>query len=102
MTINPLAAALSSVAVSPSTILNRQTGTGTVTITAAAPSGGAVVSLASSNANAASVPASVTVPQGKTSATFTLTAGRVRYATPVTITASYSGISKSASVTIKR
>ena len=45
----------------------------TVTISAAAPAGGTVVTLASDNTGVATVPASVTVAQGHTTATFTLT-----------------------------
>ena len=64
VTITPPPAALSSVSVSPSTIVSGQTGTGTVSLTAAAGTGGVVVTLSSSNSTAASVPASVTVPAG--------------------------------------
>ena len=93
ITVNPVLAALSSLSVSPSTIVSGQSGTGTVTLTAAAPSGGAVVSLTLSTPNAAvSVPASVTVAQGATSATFSVTAGTVTTSTSVTLTASYSGV----------
>ena len=47
--------------------------TGKVTLSAAAPAGGAVVTLTSSNLNAATVPASVTVAAGATTATFAIT-----------------------------
>jgi hypothetical protein len=100
LTVNPPAVALSSVSVSPGTIVSAQSGTGTVTLTAAAPLGGTVVSLSSSNTSAATVPASVTVPQGQTSATFTVTAGTVSASTPVTLTATYSSVNATFGLTI--
>lgn len=102
ITVNPapVSAALSSVTLSSGTVTSGTSVTGTVSLTAAAPSSGAVVSLASSNTSAASVPASVTVPSGATSATFTITTGSVSSATSVTLTASYSSVSKTASLTI--
>ncbi|HTB17784.1 MAG TPA: hypothetical protein VK708_06685 [Bryobacteraceae bacterium] len=99
-TVNPLAAALSAVSVSPSAITSGQTGTGTVTLSATAGSGGVAVSLSSSNSTAAGVPSSVTIPQGSISATFSVNAGNVSSSTPVTLTASYSGVNKTFTVTI--
>jgi hypothetical protein len=100
ITINRPAGVLRRVAVSPATFASGQSGSATVTLTTGAPAGGAVVSLSSSDAAAASVPASVTVHHGATSATFKVTAGTVEAATPVTLTATYSGVSETASVTI--
>ena len=57
----------------PTNVAPGSTGTWTVTISTAAPAGGTRVTLASDNAAVATVPASVTVAQGRTSATFTLT-----------------------------
>jgi hypothetical protein len=72
---------------------------GTITLTAPAPAGGLSVSLAS-NSTLASVPASVTVPLGNTSLTFDIgTAGSPTPAT-ATITASYSGVIRTATFTI--
>src|SRR5262249_16875724 len=68
----PPAASLSTVAVSPISVVGGNPATGTVTLTAGAPAGGAVVSLSSANPAVASVPASVTVAAGPTSATFPL------------------------------
>ncbi|HYE13214.1 MAG TPA: LamG-like jellyroll fold domain-containing protein [Pyrinomonadaceae bacterium] len=51
--------------------------TGRVTLSSAAPAGGATVLLLSSNPSAASVPASVIVPEGQKSATFDVTPGAV-------------------------
>ncbi|HEV8563021.1 MAG TPA: FG-GAP-like repeat-containing protein, partial [Actinophytocola sp.] len=95
----PAAAALSSVAVSSSSVVGGNPSTGTVTLTAAAPSGGFAVALSSNNP-AASVPASVTVPVGATSATFTVTTSAVTMSTPVTITASAGGVTRTATLTV--
>lgn len=61
---------------------------GTVTLNGDAPTGGAVVSL-STDDPAASVPATVTIPAGQSSANFTITTTTVGGETPVTITATY-------------
>ena len=86
--VNPPASAtppLISVTLSPTTVNSGTSSTGTATLQSAAPSGGAVVQLFSSAA-AASVPASVTVPAGATSATFPVTTTSVSADTAVTIT----------------
>ena len=100
VTINPPPPALSSVLVAPKTIVSGQSGIGTVSLTAAAGTGGVVVSLSSSNATAASLPPTVTVPQGSTSATFTVTTGTISASTRVTLTASYLGVSKTFRVVV--
>lgn len=82
---------VSSVAVSPLTVGGGNPATGTVTLTGAAPTGGAVVALSSSNASVASVPASVTVPAGATSANFTVTTQSVSSASQITVSAAYVG-----------
>src|SRR2546425_4325558 len=96
----PSAATLSSVAVSPSSVVGGNGSTGTVTLTSAAPSGGALVSLSSSNTAAATVPASVTVAAGATSATFTVTTTTVSASTAVTISTTYNGVTQTAGVTV--
>jgi hypothetical protein len=85
----PPAAALQSVTVSPGGVSGGSTATGTVTLTVAAPPGGAQVLLASSNTTAATVPASVTVPAGAASATFTVHTSSVRSTTTVSIGGEY-------------
>ena len=62
----------------------------TATLTAAAPSGGQAVSLSSNDA-AATVPSSVTVASGATSASFTATIAAVTTAQTATLTASSGG-----------
>ena len=70
---------------------------GTITLTAPAP----VVALASSS-SFAKVPAAVTVPLGNTIQTFQIDTVDSPIATSATITASYSGVSRIASLTIGR
>lgn len=67
---------LRSISLSPSYLLGGASSTGTATLNQAAPSGGTTVTLASKNA-AASVPPSVSVPAGATSATFTVSTSSV-------------------------
>ena len=74
---------------------------GTVTLSSAAPSGGAVVMLASSNGTVASVPPSVTVAAGATSASFTVTTHPVSVSTTVNVSATYAGLTKTAALTVR-
>src|SRR5438445_5087888 len=92
-------ATLSALAVNPTSVNGGSSSTGAVTLSGPAPSGGAVVNL-SSSASAATVPSSVTIIQGYSSGTFTVNTTTVTASTPVTITASYAGVSKTASLTV--
>jgi VCBS repeat-containing protein len=93
--------ALSTLSLNPTSVVGGSTSQGRVTLTGPAPSGGAVVSL-SDNSSAASEPASVTVPGGSTSATFTITTSPVSSSTAVTISAVYNGVTKTAVLTVNR
>ena len=78
LTVNPAGtvpppATLSSFTVSPTSVTGGTASTGTVRLPSAAPTGGAIVSLSSNQPGAASVPSSVTVAAGATSAIFTIT-----------------------------
>jgi hypothetical protein len=98
---NPIVstATLASVSVNPSTVTGGQATTGTVNLTSAAPAGGALISL--SNANpAATVPNAVTVPAAAASVSFPVTTFSVSSTTVGNITASYSGVVKSAILTV--
>lgn len=92
---------LLSLAVAPGSVTGGTNATGTVTIDRAAPAGGAVVSLGTSNAAAATVPASVTVAAGATSATFTVTSKPVAAAATVHLSASYRGVGRTANLTVE-
>jgi hypothetical protein len=91
---------LSSLTLSPSKLVGGTPSTGTVTLSGPAPKGGARVSLSSDNPQVASVPPSVVVIEGHTTATFTATTRAVSTATNVTITASYAGGKASAMLTV--
>ncbi len=77
---------------------NCWSGSGTVTLSGPAPPGGLAVGLSSNNAAVATVPASVTVPAGQTTAKFLLGTSPVADSTTVTISASYGGVTKTAAL----
>jgi hypothetical protein len=87
--LNVIANGVSSVAMSPASVVGGTSSTGTVTLTRAAPTGGALVTLSSNNVAAAQVPASVTVPANATTATFTVTTSPVASNASVTISGTY-------------
>jgi hypothetical protein len=91
---------LSSLTLNPTSVIGGSPSQGTVTLTGAAPSGGAVVMLASSNGAVASVPSSVTIAAGATSASFTVTTTPVSVSTTVNISATYGGLTKTATLTV--
>ena len=93
---------LSSLTLNPTTVNRGDDSTGTVTLTAPAPTGGAVVTLSSSNTNVATVLSSVTIPAGSTSRTFTVSTDRVDNTTTVTISGTYAGVTRSATLTVTR
>jgi hypothetical protein len=95
-------AALSSLTLNPTTVSGGTPSTGTVTLTAAAPAGGIVVALKSSKTTAATVPASVTVLAGKTSAAFTVSTVNPKTNTNSVISATYLGVTKSATLTVRK
>ena len=89
---------LSLISLSTPSVVGGNSVNGTVILTAAAPAGGAVVSL--SGSGPVTVPASVTVPAGSASATFTILTTVVGSAGTGTINASYGGGSKSATLSV--
>lgn len=94
---------LKSLAVSPSTLPGGQTVQGTVTLTSPALSGGAIVTLTSFPTGASApvtFPATVTIPAGSASATFTIDTSSVTSAQVVVLTAAYAGQSQVATVTV--
>jgi hypothetical protein len=64
---------VSTVSISPSTVVGGTSSTGTVTLNGPAAAGGLVVKLSSQKPTLASVPTTVTVPAGATSVNFTIT-----------------------------
>ena len=91
---------LSSLTLNPTSVSGGSSSTGTVTLSSSAPSGGAVVTLSSSNTSVATVPSSVTVSAGKTSATFSVSTKTVSSNTSVAISGTYGGATKSATLTV--
>ena len=71
---------------------------GQVTLESPATAGGAAVGLSSSNPAAASVPTSVTVPEGETSASFSVTTSAVALPTQVEVTGTSGGLTRTATL----
>ena len=93
--LNPV---MESLSISPNQVKGGLTTTGTVTLDSNAPAGGTTVYLFSSNATWASVPTTVTVPSGVASQTFAITSYTVAGNSTVTIKASLTNVTNSASV----
>jgi hypothetical protein len=74
---------------------------GTVTLSGPA-ADGVVITLTSSNSAAVTIPASVSVAPGATSASFPLSASFVTADTPVVLSGSFQGITQSATVTVRK
>jgi subtilase family protein len=89
-----------SLTLNPTSVNGGNSSTGKVTLDSPAPSGGTVVALSSSNASAATVPPSVTVAAGATSAAFQITTMASANSTPVTISASSAGLTQTVSLTV--
>jgi hypothetical protein len=103
VTVTPSAPApapltLSALTLASSSVVGGNSVQGTVTLSAAAPSA-TVVTLASSNA-AASVAGSVTVAAGASSASFIVNTTAVSATTSATISGSFGGVTRSATLTI--
>lgn len=99
-TEEPAGPGVLSVAVNPNVVTGGDPSTGTVGLTDVAPSGGTSVALASSDPAVATVPSSVTVPAGETTATFTVSTSAVTASTDVVISASAGGSSASTTLTV--
>lgn len=90
MVVNPVT--ISKVTLSPSTVVGGGASVGTVTLSGPAPTGGGKVALSSGLPSQASVPSNVSVPEGKTTATFAITTTKTNSKKPVAITAAYSTV----------
>jgi uncharacterized protein (TIGR03437 family) len=97
----PAGVALSTLTLSSNSATAGTSVTGTVTLSGSDPKGGVIVTLRN-NSTAAQLPAggSVTVPAGQTSATFAILTQSVSSPQDVTITASYGGVSRTATLTV--
>jgi hypothetical protein len=95
-------AVLASLGVNPTLLEGGNPATGVVLLTNLAPAGGASVALSSSNASIAMVPSTVTVPEGKTSATFPIATSKTPVQTDVTVTGVFpAGVTHSSTFTIR-
>ena len=91
---------LATIDTNPSSVSGPTSSTSTVTLSTSAPDGGALVSLTSSNPAVASVPATTTVPAFSFTSTVSITTSTVSASTVVTITATYNGSTRSATLTV--
>jgi hypothetical protein len=98
LTVAPIA--LNAVSVSPASVAGGVNVTGTATLNGPAPAAGVVVTLSDTLA-ATTVPASVTIPSGKSSATFTITTVMVGASQSGTLSAKYGAITKTAALTVR-
>ena len=94
--------ALAQLAFDPSRVAGGQISTGTLWLRGPAPSGGAVVTLSSNAPAVASVPATMTVPAGAWTGSFTVSTRQVKQIKTVSVTATYAGSSVSARLTVTR
>src|SRR5262249_53298821 len=85
---------------SPNAVNSGGTSTGTVYLNSPAPTGGLQFNLSSSNTAAATVPPSVTVLAGATSANFTVSVLTVSSPVSVVISATGGGVTKAALLTV--
>jgi hypothetical protein len=86
---------LLSLTVAPGVVLGSKTATGTIVISSPAPATGVKVTLADTLPSAA-VPASVTIPAGATSKTFTITTALVSTLQSGTVSGTFNGVTRSA------
>ena len=99
LSVDPAPVTLLGLTLSVQSVVGGNSVTGTVRLSGPAPVGGVVVALRSS-ASAATVPASVTVTSGLTSTPFNIATNSVTASQSATITATYSGASQTASLSI--
>ena len=90
------AAALSTLRVNPDTVIGGGSATGSVSLNGQTPPTGTLVSLASSDKSVATVPASVTIAAGATSASFNIASKAVRTRRATLISATVAGVVRSA------
>jgi hypothetical protein len=99
-TLTVLPPDLSTLTLNPTSVVGGNPSTGTVTLRGPAPSGGVAVALASNDTTTATVPSSVTVPAGSSSATFTVSTTTVTATRTPVISATLGAISRSATLTV--
>jgi hypothetical protein len=95
-----IARTITSVTFTPATVVGPASVTGRVTFTSASPDDSSLVTLMSSNSVLATVPFSIIVPQGQTSATFPVNVAQVTATASVQITATFENVARSGTLTI--
>jgi hypothetical protein len=100
LTVQPAGVTLSTLGLAPTLLVGGEAAVGTVTLTGPAPDDGAVVSLSSSNTIRATVPGTVAVAAGETSASFPVTTFPVTSPASVSVTGSFGGVTRFASLTL--
>ena len=97
---------IKALAITPDSVTGGNNATGVVTLSGTAPAGGATVALSKAFSNGgpgtvpATIPASVTVPAGQTSASFPIGTSSVTTATNVRISGTFNGATAAADVTL--
>ena len=99
VTGTPLPPGINGFSLTSAALVPGASGQGTVSLNGSAGPGGVLVALSASD-TAVQVPASVTIPEGATSATFQLVAGNVTVSDSVTLTAYAAGVWATADVTV--
>jgi hypothetical protein len=89
-----------SLTLNPTSVNGGSPSTGQITLSSPAPNGGAIFSLSSSDTSVATVPASVTVAAGSIGAVFQVPTMTTANSTTVTISASNSGLTQTAPLTV--
>jgi FG-GAP-like repeat len=104
LTVTPPNTPLSvgSIQMQPQAVFGGDDTSGVVTLATGhvAPAGGAFVALSNDNASLVSMPSSVTIPAGQTSASFPVQTSTTGVTTVVNISASYGGVTKTAGLTV--
>ncbi|MEY2458982.1 MAG: hypothetical protein QOG30_812, partial [Acidimicrobiaceae bacterium] len=95
----PPPTSLTNLDINPTTVEGGSASSGTVIVSTAAPQT-TVIALSSSNPAVASVPASVTLPAGGFTGTFTITTSAVTASTAVVITATLNGATRTGTLTV--
>jgi hypothetical protein len=94
--------ALAALTLSRTSVVGGTSFNATVTLSGPAPAAGVVVTLTSSNSALVQVPPSVVVPAGAAAKTVTVTTAATRRYPTVKLTAAYSGVTRTAMVTVTR
>jgi hypothetical protein len=100
-TVFVLPPSLTQVTLEPTPITGGLTATAKATISGPAPKGGLLLTLGTSNSSVATTLASIRVPEGQRSILFYVYTKKVKGSTTVQVRATYAGVTKSASLTVR-